>query len=50
MRIVTPFLMKDDINTAADVLLRKAVAVWAKMNFARDDITLIIVKINPVQR
>ena len=50
MNTIVPFLMKDDINTAADVLLRKSVSVWAKMNYARDDITLIIIKINPVQR
>lgn len=50
MNTLIPFLMKDDINTAADVLLRKSVNVWAKMNFARDDITFIIVKINAVNR
>jgi hypothetical protein len=35
---------------SGEALLKKSVEVWTKMNFARDDITLIIVKLNQPQK
>lgn len=46
MKIVSPFLLKDDLNGAADQLMKRGVETWAKMNYARDDITFILVKLN----
>lgn len=38
--------MKDDLAASSEQLLKKSVEAWNKMNFARDDITFIIVKLN----
>lgn len=46
MTLLTPFLNKNDLNGAAEALLKKSVEMWGKMNFARDDITFILVKLN----
>jgi hypothetical protein len=46
MKIVSPFLAKDDLNGAADQLMKRGVETWAKMNYARDDITFILIKLN----
>ena len=48
MKMVTPYFAKDDLNGAADCLLRKSVETWSKMNWARDDITFILVKLNSI--
>lgn len=45
MKTITPGYMKEDLYFAGEVLLKKSVDTWTKMNFARDDITFIIVKI-----
>jgi hypothetical protein len=50
MKMVTGYLVKDDLNGAADCLLRKGVETWSKMNWARDDITFIIVKLNAIEK
>lgn len=49
MKLLIPYLNKNDLNGAADALLKKAIEMWSKMNFARDDITLILVKLNDVE-
>jgi hypothetical protein len=43
---MAPFLKKNDINMAADTLLKKSIDMWSKMNFSRDDITFILLKLN----
>jgi serine/threonine protein phosphatase PrpC len=48
MKLLVPFINKNDLNGAAEALLRRAVEMWGKMNFARDDITFILVKLNEV--
>lgn len=49
MKILTPFVNRNDLNGAADCLLKKSMEMWGKMNFSRDDITFILVKINEVE-
>lgn len=49
MKLLVPYLNKNDLNAAAEALMRKAVEMWGKMNFARDDITFILVKLNEVE-
>ena len=48
MRTLIPHLIEKDFNGAADALLRRAIEIWSKMNFARDDITFILVKLNEI--
>lgn len=48
MKLLVPHLNKNDLNAAAEALLRRGIEMWGKMNFARDDITFILVKLNDV--
>ena len=50
MKTVVSGYMKEDLQISGEALLKKSVEVWTKMNFARDDITLIIVKLNQPQK
>jgi hypothetical protein len=49
MKLLVPHLNRNDLNAAADTLLKKGVEMWGKMNFARDDITFILVKLCEVE-
>lgn len=50
MKTVVPGYMKEDLMQAGEALLKKSVETWTKMNFARDDITFIIVKLNQPEK
>lgn len=45
LKAVVPGYLKEDIQISGESLLKRSVDMWSKMNFARDDITFIIVKI-----
>lgn len=47
MNIVTPFYKKNDIDMAAEKVMRISTEIWHKISYSRDDITLIIVSLNP---
>lgn len=46
LKAVVPGYLKDDLMLSGEALLKKSVEAWNKMNFARDDITFIILKLN----
>ena len=50
MRAVAPGCMKQDLTISGETLLKKSVEMWTKMNFARDDITFIVLKIGQPQK
>lgn len=45
MKAILPGFLKEDLQISAQTLLKKSVDTWTKMNYARDDITFIIVKL-----
>lgn len=45
-----PGYLKDDLMLSGEALLKKSVEAWGKMNFARDDITFIILKLNQPEK
>jgi serine/threonine protein phosphatase PrpC len=47
MNIITPYYQKNCIELAADKIVKISAEVWHKMCYSRDDITLIIVILNP---
>jgi serine/threonine protein phosphatase PrpC len=49
MKILVPHLNRNDLTAAAEALLKRGVEMWGKMNFARDDITFILVRLNEVE-
>lgn len=47
MNICTPFYKKGDIDLAAEKVMRISAQIWHKISYSRDDITVIIVGLNP---
>lgn len=47
MNIIIPFFLKHDIELAAEKVLRISTEIWHKLSYSRDDITLIIISLNP---
>jgi len=45
MKAILPSFLKEDLQISAETLLKKSIDTWTKMNYARDDITFIIVKL-----
>lgn len=45
MNIVAPYFEKGDLNMAGEKLMHEAIQSWKKNSPARDDITLIIMKL-----
>jgi len=45
MKAILPGFLKEDLQISAETLLKKSIDTWTKMNYARDDITFIIVKL-----
>ena len=50
MKIVLPHVMREDLMMAGEALMKRSVDMWTKMNYARDDITCVIVKINQLEK
>ena len=50
MKIVVNGYMKDDLMFSGQNLLKRSVDTWTKNNFARDDITFILVKIGQPEK
>ena len=50
MRVVVPGCMKEDLMYSGECLMKRSVEAWSKMNYARDDITLIVVKIGQPEK
>jgi serine/threonine protein phosphatase PrpC len=50
MKAILPGYMKEDLQHSGESLLKRSVDMWAKMNFARDDITFIIVKLSQPEK
>lgn len=49
MNIILPFYKKNDIDMAAEKILRISMEIWHKISYSRDDITVVIVSLNPPQ-
>lgn len=47
MNIVIPFFLKNDLDLAAEKVVRISSEIWHKLSYSRDDITLIIVSLHP---
>lgn len=47
MNIVLPFYKKHDMDMAAQKIMRISTQIWHKISYSRDDITVIIVSLNP---
>lgn len=47
MNIIVPFYKKNDIDMAAEKIMRISIEIWHKISYSRDDITVIIVSLNP---
>ena len=45
--MVAPFYLKDDLDMACERLVRISSEIWQKVSFSRDDITIIVVSLNP---
>jgi hypothetical protein len=50
MKTIVDGYLKEDLQISGENLMKKAVDTWTKMNFARDDITFIIVKLNQPEK
>ena len=50
MKILVPYLGKEDLAVAGEALMRRTVEAWTKMNFSRDDITFILVRLHPLYK
>ena len=46
--MVAPFYLKDDLEMACERLVRISSEIWQKVSFSRDDITIIVVSLNPL--
>ena len=46
MNIVVPFFKKNEINVAAEKLLKISIDIWNNISYSRDDITFIIKPLN----
>lgn len=47
MNVIIPFYLRDDIDMGAEKVVKLATDIWGKISYSRDDITLIIVALNP---
>ena len=47
MNIVAPFYEKNDVQLAAEKVLKISMEMWQRISYSRDDITVIIVPLNP---
>ena len=47
MNIVAPVYLKNDIDMAGEKIVRIDSEIWQKISYSRDDITLIILSLNP---
>jgi len=46
MNIVTPFYVREDIDMAAEKIMKLSTEVWANISYSRDDITVLVVALN----
>lgn len=47
VKIVAPFYENNDIELAAEKIMKISAEIWQKISYSRDDITLILVTLNP---
>lgn len=47
MNVIIPFYLRDDIDMGAEKVVKLATDIWGKISYSRDDITIIIVALNP---
>lgn len=47
MTLLLPFIIKGDLDLAAERLIKIASEIWHKVSYSRDDITVILVNLNP---
>ncbi len=50
MNAILPFYLRDDIDMAAEKVVKLSTEIWGHVSFSRDDITVIIVSLNPPQQ
>ena len=47
MNMIVPFYIRDDIDMAGEKIVKLATEIWSKVSYSRDDISIIIVALNP---
>ena len=47
MNIIAPFYLKNDIDMGGQKIVRISSQIWQKISYSRDDITIIILSMNP---
>ena len=50
MNVVKPYYLKDDLDMGAERIVKISVEIWHKISFSRDDITVIIVGLNGMDK
>ena len=50
MNIIIPFYLRNDVDLGAEKVIRISSEIWHKLSYSRDDITLIIVSLNPANK
>ena len=47
MNVVASSYVKDDIEMAAEKVVKLSTEIWGKVSYSRDDISVIVVALNP---
>jgi hypothetical protein len=50
MNVIVPFFLRDDIDMAAEKLVKISTEIWSRVSYSRDDITAIIVALNTAKQ
>ncbi len=50
MNTIIPFYLRDDIDMAAEKVVKLSTEIWSRISLSRDDITVIVVALHPPQQ
>jgi len=46
MNAIIPFYLREDIDMAAEKVVKLSTEIWSRVSLSRDDITVVIVALN----